>query len=57
MRSNSAAFGSVVVEIGDAESWEDVVEASQTGEREQELLLRISAVQERARFPRGSTAV
>ena len=50
-RSNSAAYGSVVVEIGNAESWEKLVEASQTAERKRELLLRIGSVQERGRFP------
>jgi esterase/lipase superfamily enzyme len=50
-RSTSAAYGSVVVEIGNAEPWEDLVEASQTGKRKQELLLRIHSVQEHARFP------
>ncbi len=50
-RSSSAAFGSVVVEIGGAESWEQLVEASQTAERKQEPLLRVMTVQEHARFP------
>lgn len=50
-RSNSAAFGAVVVEIGNAEPWEAIVEASQTGKRNQELLLRVRSVRERARFP------
>jgi len=50
-RSTSAAYGSVVVEIGNAEPWEELVEASQTGKRKQELLLRIRSVQEHARFP------
>ena len=50
-RSTSAAYGSVVVEIGNAEPWEELVEASQTGKRKQELLLRIHSVQEHARFP------
>ena len=50
-RSSSAAYGSVVVEIGDAEPWEDLVEASQSGARDRELLLHIRSVQESARFP------
>ena len=50
-RSTSAAYGAVVVEIGNAEPWEELVEASQTGARKQELLLRIRSVQEHARFP------
>jgi len=50
-RSASAAYGSVVVEIGNAEPWEELVEASQTGKRKKELLLRIRSVQEHARFP------
>lgn len=50
-RSDSAAYGSVVVEIDNAGSWEELVEASQTAERKRELLLRIGLVQERARFP------
>jgi esterase/lipase superfamily enzyme len=50
-RSSSAAYGSVVVEIGNAEPWEELVKASQTVKRKQELLLRIHSLQEHARFP------
>ncbi len=50
-RSTSAAYGSVVVEIGNAESWEELVVASQTEKREHELQLRISTMQEYVRFP------
>jgi len=51
-RSDSVAYGSVVVEFGKAELWEGLVEASQTAKRKQELLLRISSLHERARFPK-----
>ena len=50
-RSSSSAYGTVIVEIGDGESWEELVAASQTDERPQQLLLSISSVQEISRFP------
>ena len=50
-RSTSSAYGSVVVEIGNAEPWEELVAASQTQKREHEFQLRINSMQEYARFP------
>ncbi len=50
-RSASAAYGSVVVEIGNEQPWNELVEASQNEERKQELLLTRRSVQEYVRFP------
>ena len=50
-RSDSMAFGSCIVQIGDSVSWEDLVRASRTKKRSRALPLRVQAVEEQARFP------
>ena len=50
-RSASSAYGSVVVDIGNGETWQELIEASQTEKRKRKLPLRIRSLQEHGRFP------
>ena len=49
-RSRSAAFGDAVVRIGPSATWEQIVEASRTRDREVELRLDVVSVREVERF-------
>lgn len=51
-RSHSLAFGSVVVDIGDGLSWEELVRESERRERSKRVRLGISSVTELGRFPK-----
>jgi esterase/lipase superfamily enzyme len=50
-RSESLAFGSATVTFGDDVSWEALVAASRTDDREISLGLSVSSVEEKSRFP------
>lgn len=49
-RSRSAAFGEAVVEIGDGESWEEIVASSRVRKRPKKLELKLASTRELARF-------
>jgi esterase/lipase superfamily enzyme len=50
-RSYSVACGSLVVEIGQDVTWDELVEASRTKKRKVSLPLKIVSIEERGRFP------
>jgi esterase/lipase superfamily enzyme len=50
-RSASVGFGSAVVEIGEGETWEELVEASQGNRRKGKLGLELRSSTELGRFP------
>ncbi len=50
-RSASAAYGSVIVEIGEGISWEELVEVSGTKRRDRNPDVRVSSIAELGRFP------
>ncbi len=50
-RSLSTAFGSIVVQIGDEVSWDDLVRASTTKKRKVSLGLSVESITELGRFP------
>lgn len=49
-RSRSAAFGDAVVQIGQEQSWGDLVQASRTARRSEKLELKVKMTSEVARF-------
>lgn len=50
-RSSSMAFGRIAIEFGQGLSWEDLVKASSSAERDEAIPLFAKAPEERVRFP------